>query len=77
MVRNISILLGKVKTEFGKFGDILKKTKEKLGQASKEIDLAERKARTIERKMKEVQELPSSKPAELIESRIGDFDEEG
>lgn len=68
-------LLGKVKTEFGKFGDVLAKTKEKLGQASKEIERAEVRTRAIERNLKDVQELPASKPAELIESTLGDFDE--
>lgn len=51
-------LLGAVKTEFGKFGGILEKTKEKLKQASDNIDDAATKSRTIERKLKNIQELP-------------------
>jgi DNA recombination protein RmuC len=53
-------LLGEVKTEFGRFGDILDKTHKKLGEASHTIEDAVRKSRTIERKLREVQQLPSS-----------------
>lgn len=59
-------LLGTVKAEFGKFGEILEKTNEKLKQASKNIDLAARKSRTIESKLKKVESLPASTP-EFIE----------
>ena len=52
-------LLGVVKTEFGKFGEILDKTQLKLDQASKTIGDATKKTRTIERKLSKVQELPS------------------
>jgi len=52
-------MLGAVKTEFGKFGDLLEKTKKKLDEASNTIDDAARKSRTIERKLRDVQELPS------------------
>ena len=50
-------LLGAVKTEFGKFGDILEKTHKKLQEASNTIDDASRKSRTIERKLRQVQEV--------------------
>ncbi len=52
-------LLGAVKTEFGNFGDILDKTKKKLQEASNTIDNASRKSRSIERKLRAVQELPA------------------
>ena len=55
-------LLGDVKKEFEKFGDILDKTHTKLKQASEEIEDATRKSRTIERKLKDVQELPAGTP---------------
>lgn len=62
-------LLGTVKTEFGKFGDILEKTKDKLQQATNNIDDAVKKSRTIETKLRKVQELPSGvKPLLLEES---------
>lgn len=52
-------LLGAVKTEFGKFGDILEKTHRKLQEASNTIVDAAQKSRNIERKLKNVQELPA------------------
>lgn len=58
-------VLGTVKAEFGKFGDILKKTQERLRQASDEINLAEQKTRNIEQKLKKVQEDPLSAPVQL------------
>ncbi|PKL81796.1 MAG: DNA recombination protein RmuC [Ignavibacteriae bacterium HGW-Ignavibacteriae-3] len=58
-------LLGAVKAEFGKFGDVLDKTQEKLRQASDTIDSAKTRTRAIERKLKDVQELPSSEQSEL------------
>lgn len=60
-------ILGAVKTEFTKFGDVLDKTQEKLRQASDTIDSAKTRTRAIERKLKDVQELPSSDESRLIE----------
>ncbi len=51
-------LLSVVKTEFSKFGDILENTQKKLDLASKSIGDATRKTRTIERKLRNVHELP-------------------
>lgn len=59
-------LLGAVKTEFGKFGDILEKTQKKLLEASSTIETATKKSRTIERKLKGVQELPPSESMNLL-----------
>ena len=50
-------LLTTIKGEFGKFGDLLDKTREKLEQATKTIDSASTKSRTIERKLGKVQQL--------------------
>ena len=55
-------LLGAVKAEFGKFAVILENTQTKLRQASDTIEDAARKSRTIEKKLKDVQELPSDIP---------------
>ncbi len=60
-------LLSVVKTEFGKFGTILEKTHDKLRQASESIETAARKSRTIEKKLKKVQELPASNQTPSIE----------
>lgn len=53
-------LLGAVKTEFGKFGEVLEKTQKKLQEASNTIDDASKRTRVIERKLKDVQELPGN-----------------
>ena len=58
-------LLGIVKTEFSKFGDILEKTQKKLQEASNTIDTATKKSRNIERKLNKVQVLNSDKVEEL------------
>jgi DNA recombination protein RmuC len=52
-------LLGAVKTEFGKFGDILDKTQKKLQEASNTIESAAVRSRAIERKLRDVQALPA------------------
>nr|WP_315442721.1 DNA recombination protein RmuC [uncultured Treponema sp.] len=59
-------LLGAVRTEFGKFGAVLKKTKDKLEQASKEIDEAGVRSRAIERKLRDVQSLPQPDALRLL-----------
>jgi DNA recombination protein RmuC len=51
-------VLGAVKTEFVKFGDILAKTKKKLDEASNTIDDAGRKTKTIARRLRDVEALP-------------------
>ncbi|MGD9044459.1 MAG: DNA recombination protein RmuC [Desulfobacterales bacterium] len=67
-------LLGAVKTQFGKFGEVLAKTKKKLQEASNTIDQAETRTRVIERKLSKVQELPQTDSAKLMEPAAGDDD---
>ncbi|WP_104372147.1 DNA recombination protein RmuC [Desulfocucumis palustris] len=55
-------LLGAVKTEFIKFGDMLDKTRKKLQEASNTMETAASKSRAIQRKLKNVQELPAEEP---------------
>lgn len=59
-------LLGSVKNEFGKFGDLLEKTKEKLDGAGKVLEDAARKSRTIEKELKDVQVIGPASPAAKI-----------
>lgn len=59
-------LLGAVKTEFGKFTEILEKTQKKLQEASNTIETATRKSRSIGRKLKDVQTLPVNESAALL-----------
>ncbi|MBN1629708.1 MAG: DNA recombination protein RmuC [Thermoleophilia bacterium] len=51
-------LLGAVKTQFGQFGGLLEKVHKKLDQASSTIEDAARKSRTIERRLRDVEEMP-------------------
>ena len=59
-------VLAAVKTEFGKFGEILAKTKEKLDQVGKTLDDAGRKSTTIARKLREVEALPEAEADRLL-----------
>ena len=60
-------ILGAVKTEFGKFGGYLEKTKRKIEEAHKSLDEATDRTRHIERRLKNVQELPGAETPELLE----------
>ncbi len=51
--------LGAVKTEFSKFGDVLDSVKNKLDQASTQIEKTGVRTRAIERRLREVESLPS------------------
>lgn len=59
-------LLGAVKTEFGNFGGILEKTQKKLQEASNVIEQAGTRSRAIEKKLRNVQELPPDQSAGLL-----------
>lgn len=63
-------VLGAVKTEFGKFGDVLDKVKDKLDQASKTIDSAGVRTRAIERQLRGVEALPTDSASALLESTV-------
>ncbi|WP_420130345.1 DNA recombination protein RmuC [Longimicrobium sp.] len=64
-------VLGAVKTEFGKFGDVLVKVKKKLQAASNEMDRAEVRTRQIARKLRTVEELPDTQAQRLLP--VGDL----
>jgi DNA recombination protein RmuC len=61
-------ILGAVKTDFKKFGDMIKKVQKKIQEAGNVIDDARRKTGTIERKLREVQELPANEAEALLGS---------
>ena len=63
-------VLGAVKTQFSKFGDLLEATKKKLQESANKIDAATTTSRQIERRLKEVESLPASESTKLI----GDVD---
>jgi DNA recombination protein RmuC len=58
-------LLGMVKSEFSKFGDLLDKTNKKLQEISGTMELASRKTRTIEKKLKKVESLSVGNESEF------------
>jgi len=59
-------VLGAVKTEFGKFGEVLAKTKKKLDEASSTIDAATTRTRAMERRLKTVEALPEAQVTRLL-----------
>lgn len=69
-------LLGAVKTEFGKFGDVLEKTRKKLQEASNTMDQASVRTRAISRRLREVQELPAADATRLLGAQDTDADAE-
>ena len=61
-------VLGAIKTEFGKFGVLLERTQKKLNEANSELDkLVGVRTRIIQRKLKEVQELPEGESTRYLE----------
>lgn len=60
-------VLGAVKTEFGKFGEVLDKLKRQLGTAQKTISETGRRTRAMERKLREVESLPESTSEQVLE----------
>jgi DNA recombination protein RmuC len=59
-------LLGAVKSEFGKFGDVLTMVRKKLDEASKHIDKTAIRTRAIERKLRDVETLPGEQAQQLL-----------
>ena len=59
-------LLSAVKTEFGKFGDVLAKTRDQLETVTMSIGQAEVRTRQMAKKLKDVEALPASKTTRLL-----------
>ncbi len=59
-------VLGAVKTEFGKFGDVLAKTRQQLQTVSNSLDTAEVRSRAIVRRLRDVEELPAGQARALL-----------
>ncbi len=59
-------VLGAVKTEFAKFGDVLSKTRETLERAARNIEQAETRSRQMARKLKTVEALPTDDATRLL-----------
>ena len=59
-------VLGAVKTEFAKFGDVLGRLKAQLQTASNTIDQAETRTRQMTRALRSVEALPAEQAAQLL-----------
>ena len=59
-------VLGAVKTEFGKFGDVLAKVKSQTETVLKTLDSAETRSRAMGRALKNVESLPDTQAQVLI-----------
>ncbi len=58
--------LGAVKTQFGKFSDLLEGVQKKLQESANKIESAKTTSRQIEKKLKSVEELPEKESVKLI-----------
>ena len=63
---------GRGETEFGKFGDVLAKTKKKLDEASKTIDAAEVRTRAMARQLRGVESLPEPRAQALLPGLVAE-----
>jgi DNA recombination protein RmuC len=59
-------ILSAVKTEFGKFGEVLSKVKKQLDTASNTIDRTSERTRAMQRKLREVEALPEAESMQLL-----------
>jgi DNA recombination protein RmuC len=72
-------VLGAVKTEFGKFGDIIDAAKRKIEAASRQFEQVDVRTRAIQRKLRGVEALPVAPAPEMLDvsrTAAGDEDEE-
>ena len=67
-------VLAAVKTEFGKFGHVLTKVKRQLNTASNTIEQTGVRTRTMERKLRAVEELPSEETSRILELPDSEID---
>ncbi|GGF45189.1 DNA recombination protein RmuC [Echinicola rosea] len=62
-------VLGAVKSEFGKFGDLIEKAQKKLNEANNELDtLVGTRTRVIQRRLRDVEALPEDEKDKFLES---------
>ena len=59
-------ILGGVKAQFSKFGDLLEGVEKKLTESAHKIEDAKKQSRRIEREMKDIEELPAGEKQELL-----------
>ena len=59
-------ILGAVKTQFGKFGDLLEGVQKKMQESANKIEDAKRTSRRIEKELKDVEELEEGESVKMI-----------
>jgi DNA recombination protein RmuC len=67
-------VLGAVKTEFGKFGDVLARTKAQLETVTRSIEAAETRTRVMNRKLRDVEALPGEEASGLLGDALSGVD---
>jgi DNA recombination protein RmuC len=60
-------ILAAVKTEFGKFGDVLDKVKKQLGTATRTIEETGVRSRAMERKLRSIESMPEAEALQMLE----------
>jgi DNA recombination protein RmuC len=65
-------VLGAVKTEFGKFGDVLDKVQRQLSTASRTIEETGQRSRAMEKRLRSAERLPEAEAAMVLELPVGD-----
>jgi DNA recombination protein RmuC len=69
-------VLAAVKTEFGKFGEVLEKVQDHLNMAAKTLDKTAVRTRMMERKLRMVHEMPAGEAGRILEITAPDVADE-
>ena len=67
-------VLGAVKTEFGRFGEVLDRVKKQLNTASVTLDKTGTRTRAMERRLRDVEELPSDLAVQVLALSNGEVE---
>ncbi|HEY9073322.1 MAG TPA: DNA recombination protein RmuC [Desulfobaccales bacterium] len=70
-------VLAAIKTEFGKFGDILDRVKRQLNTASRTIEETGVRSRAIERRLRSVEKLPEPEALEILALPVAGEEDNG
>jgi DNA recombination protein RmuC len=68
-------VLGAVKTEFGKFGEVLDKVQNQLATASRTIEASKVRTRAMARTLREVESLPAGEASSILALEAGSEEE--
>ncbi|MBN2071898.1 MAG: DNA recombination protein RmuC [Candidatus Krumholzibacteriota bacterium] len=69
-------ILSAVKTEFGRFGEVLARVKRQLSAASNTIEQTDVRTRQMNRKLRQVEELPAGEASDILELEPGDIEDD-